>query len=177
MLWTAYWNPLHIMHFACLSRRDLVRLQVPDQGSALFQPGCVAARRALGSWFTLLMISFQDLSTCRNILASAGSCLWISGALKMLSRYSQFLWHVSHSSCLCSEEGGEGVFTAHCQSQPGLTNEKRLVTVSRHVIRPIHDSDSFSILDSQFKFPMIFLGKKKIVYFPFFFNINIPFVK
>lgn len=62
-------------------------------------PVCVAARSALGKAFTFLMMFFQDLSTCRNILASVGSCLWISGPLKMLSKYSQFLWHVSHSSC------------------------------------------------------------------------------
>jgi hypothetical protein len=37
------------------------------------------------------MMSLYDLSTCMNILASAGSCLWMSGAEKMLSRYSQFL--------------------------------------------------------------------------------------
>ena len=36
--------------------------------------------------------------TCMNILASAGSCLWMSGALKILSRYNQLRWQVSHSS-------------------------------------------------------------------------------
>lgn len=65
-------------------------------------PGCVAARRALGIMLTIAMISVQVLSTLRNILDSAGSCLLMSGAMKILSRYSQFLWHVSHSSC---EEG------------------------------------------------------------------------
>ena len=37
--------------------------------------------------------------TCINILASDGSCLWMSGALKMLSRYNQLRWQVNHSSC------------------------------------------------------------------------------
>ena len=54
-------------------------------------PGCVAALRALGILLTLAMISFQDLSTLRNILDSAGSCLFMSGAKNILSRYSQFL--------------------------------------------------------------------------------------
>lgn len=36
-------------------------------------PGWVAALRALGSLWTFLMTSFHDLSTVRNILASAGS--------------------------------------------------------------------------------------------------------
>ncbi|KAG7265208.1 hypothetical protein CRUP_027697 [Coryphaenoides rupestris] len=35
----------------------------------------------------------KDLSTCWNILDSAASSLWMSGAEKMLSRYSQLLWH------------------------------------------------------------------------------------
>lgn len=61
-------------------------------------PGCVAALRAFGNLLTFDMIPFQDLSTFTNILDSAGSCLLMSGAKKILSRYSQFLWHVSHSS-------------------------------------------------------------------------------
>jgi hypothetical protein len=44
---------------------------------------------AFGNLPTFLMISFQDLSTVMNIFASAGNCLWMSGALKMLSKYSQ----------------------------------------------------------------------------------------
>ncbi len=66
-------------------------------------PGCVAALRALGILLAFAMISFQDLCTLRNILDSAGSCVLIPGAKKILSRNSQFLWHMSHSSW----EGGK----------------------------------------------------------------------
>ena len=58
----------------------------------------MAARIASGTLLTLRMMSLYDLSTVTNIFASAGSCLWISGALKILSRYSQLRWHVSHWS-------------------------------------------------------------------------------
>lgn len=61
-------------------------------------PRWVAALKALGIFLTLAMISLQDLSTLRNMVDSAGSCLLMSGAKKILSKYSQFLWHVSHSS-------------------------------------------------------------------------------
>ena len=64
----------------------------------VISPGCVAARIASGTLFTLRMMSLYDLSTVANIFASAGSCLWMSGALNMLSRYSQLRWHVNHWS-------------------------------------------------------------------------------
>ena len=63
-----------------------------------FKPGCVPALIANGFFCTLLIISFHDLSTCMNILASLGNCRWISGAPNILSRYNQFLWHSNQSS-------------------------------------------------------------------------------
>lgn len=45
-----------------------------------------------------LMISFQDLSTCKNILDSSGSWRWMSGAEKIDSKYSQLVWHSIHAS-------------------------------------------------------------------------------
>lgn len=82
----------------CLSRHIHVSLSTFPSMLYGYLPGCVAALRALGILLTFAMISFQDLSTLTNILDSAGSCLLMSGAKKILSRYSQFLWHISHSS-------------------------------------------------------------------------------
>jgi len=42
-----------------------------------------------GYFLVLNMISFQNLSTYWNILASAGSYFWISSALKIFSKYIQ----------------------------------------------------------------------------------------
>jgi hypothetical protein len=38
------------------------------------------------------------LSTLSNFLLSSGRAFFISAPLKMLSKYIQFFWHVSHAS-------------------------------------------------------------------------------
>mmetsp|Transcript_11754 Transcript_11754/g.29342 ORF Transcript_11754/g.29342 Transcript_11754/m.29342 type:complete len:410 (-) Transcript_11754:374-1603(-) len=61
-------------------------------------PGCVPVRMQLGFSETFFMMFLRPLSMSRNILASAGSCRWMSGAEKIGSRYIQFFWTLSHSS-------------------------------------------------------------------------------
>ena len=44
------------------------------------------------------MISLNCLSTAKKALLSFGNCRWMSGALKMLSRYIHCFWHSHHWS-------------------------------------------------------------------------------
>lgn len=46
----------------------------------------------------LFIISLNCLSTAKNALLSLGSWRWISGALKMLSKYIHCFWHSHHWS-------------------------------------------------------------------------------
>ena len=64
------------------------------------QPGVVPAWSALFRSRVRLMISLKDLSTAKNALDSLGSCLWMSGALKMLSRYIHCFCTSVHSSSM-----------------------------------------------------------------------------
>lgn len=62
------------------------------------EPGVVPACSAFGRSFVFFKMSLNCLSTRKNAFASVGSCRWMSGAEKMLSKYIQFFWQFIHSS-------------------------------------------------------------------------------
>lgn len=62
-----------------------------------FTIGCHTGRAA-GRSLVMRRMLLNCRSTVPKSFVSFGSCRWMSGAMKMFSRYSHFFWHSSHSS-------------------------------------------------------------------------------
>mmetsp|Transcript_31453 Transcript_31453/g.79982 ORF Transcript_31453/g.79982 Transcript_31453/m.79982 type:complete len:417 (-) Transcript_31453:1792-3042(-) len=92
-------------------------------------PGCVPVRMQLGFSDTFFITFLRPLSMSRNILASAGSCLWMSGAEKMGSRYIQFFCTLSHSSRTFWRERRLPSIFSTSGRMPATKREARMVPI------------------------------------------------
>mmetsp|Transcript_5337 Transcript_5337/g.17249 ORF Transcript_5337/g.17249 Transcript_5337/m.17249 type:complete len:205 (-) Transcript_5337:2553-3167(-) len=75
----------------------------------------------------LRIVSLKFWSTRRNCTVSLGSCFWMSGALKMLSRYIHERCTVSHSSSVSDTSASLRSHVSTCSRMPDTKREASIV--------------------------------------------------
>ena len=91
-------------------------------------PGVEPACRAFPRSLVLRMISLNCLSTAKKALDSLGSCLWMSAAEKMDSKYIHCFWHSSHSSRV-SEKSRSWLLSLSTSARIPVTNLEARMTL------------------------------------------------